>query len=99
VRLLTQPGFQLYRAVVRDISPQGIGLLTEQPFVAGAVLAVLLPRRHTNVSGVLTAQVRRATRLPDGTWLVGCSLSRPLTEKELRTLLEVPDMLRSPAGG
>lgn len=87
VRLMTRPDFQVYPALLHDLAPWGIGLLAEQPFAEEAVLIVLLQRRDANVSGVLTAQVRHATPLPDGAWRVGCRLVRPLAAKELLALL------------
>ena len=51
------------------------------------VLAVRLLDRHPSVPHILTAKVRHSTAQADGTWLVGCRLSRLLAEKELRALL------------
>ena len=87
VRLLARPSFRSYRALLRDVSFRGIGLLVEEPLDVGTVLAVQLQSKHTQVSGILTATVRHATPLPDGTCVVGCSLNRPLSNEEIQALL------------
>lgn len=87
VRLLARPSFRAYRALLRDVSFRGIGLLVEESLDVGTMLAVQLRSKHTQVSGILTATVRHATPLPDGTCVVGCSLNRPLTDEEIQALM------------
>jgi hypothetical protein len=87
VRLLAKPSFQSFHAVVRDIAFRSIGLMVEKPFDIGTVLAIQMRSRHTGFSGILSAQVQHATRQPDGTWLLGCTLSRSLTDDEIFQLL------------
>ena len=87
VRLLARPSFRSYRALLRDVSFRGIGLLVEESLEVGSVLAVQLRSKHTQVSGILTATVRHATPLPDGTCVVGCSLNRPLSDEEIQALM------------
>ena len=87
VRLLARPSFQSYHAVVRDVSFRSIGLMVEKPFEAGTVLAIQMRSRHAGFSGILSAQVQHSTQQADGTWLMGCTLSRSLTDDEIFQLL------------
>ena len=87
VRLLAKPSFQSYHAVVRDISFRSIGLLVEKPFDIGTILAIQMRSRHAGFSGILSAQVQHATQQADGTWLMGCTLSRSLTDDEIFQML------------
>ena len=87
VRLVNWAVLDVRRAALRDVSRRGIGLLTRQPFELGTVLDVHLGAGRAGAPALLRANVRHATRLPGGTWLVGCSLSRSLAGKELLALL------------
>jgi len=87
VRVLTKPGLHSFSAIVRDISVLGIGLLVQQPCEPGTLVALQLRSRHARFSGILTAVVKHATTQPDGDWLLGCSLSRSLTDDEVLGLL------------
>ena len=87
VRLLARPSFNAYHAVVRDVAFRSIGLMVEKPFDTGTVLAIQMRSRHAGFSGILSAQVQHATRQEDGTWLLGCTLSRSLTDDEIFQLL------------
>src|SRR5471032_1834029 len=78
VRILARPSFQSYHAVVRDVAFRSIGLMIEKPFDTGTILAIQMRSRHAGFSGILSAQVQHATRQDDGTWLLGCTLSRSL---------------------
>jgi hypothetical protein len=87
VRVLARPSFQSYHALVREVAFRSIGLLLEKPFEAGTVLAIQMRSRHTGFSGILSAQVQHTTQQADGTWLLGCTLSRSLTDDEIFQLL------------
>ena len=87
LRVVARPTFRCVRAVVRDVSVRGLALLVAERFEPGTVLAVELRERDGEVSGVLTARVRHLRRAPGDLWLVGCSLSRTLTDDELAALL------------
>ncbi len=87
VRVCARPSFRSFDAVIRDASSDGLGLVVPCCFEPGTVLAIQLQAREAGFSGVLTGRVVHATPLPDGTWVVGCLLSRPLTEDELLGLL------------
>jgi hypothetical protein len=74
-------------AVLRDISPRGIGLLVDGFVKPEMILEIDLP----NVSGqqplILTARVRHAVSLPDQSTLLGCSLERELCLEDVLALL------------
>jgi hypothetical protein len=99
VLLLAWPSLREYQAVLHDVSRQGVGLRTQEPFAPDTLLALRLPGRLPGLPNLLTATARHATAQADGTWLVGCDLSRPLAEEELLALREVPDVPRPRAGG
>ncbi len=87
VRVLAKPGCAAFPATVRDISQLGIGLVAEKPCKPGTFLALRLRTRDARFSDLLTASVKHATALPDGGWLLGCALSRTLTDDEILGLL------------
>jgi hypothetical protein len=87
VRLIARPSFQAYQAVVRDLSVSGMGLLLDHPFEIGTVLAIQLRQARHGLSCILSGKVIHATAQPDGRWLVGCELSRSLTDDEIWSLL------------
>ena len=87
VRVIARPNFQAHRAFLQDVSLEGIGLILDRPFDIGTLLAVQLRSTHTGVSGILTAKVIHATQQGDGSWLVGCTLNRRLTDDEICHLL------------
>jgi hypothetical protein len=87
VRLVIQQDLREQQAVLHDASAWGVGLLALEPLAPGTVLVFQPPGRPAGSPCVLTATVRHATALPDRTWHLGCSLSQPLADDELRTLL------------
>jgi len=87
VRVLARPSFQPHHAIVRDVSVRSIGLIVEKSFEPGTILAVQMRKCHAGFSGILSAQVQQASSQPDGTWFLGCTLSRSLTDDEIFQLL------------
>lgn len=75
-----------WQATVRNVSASGIGLILERRFERGVLLTVELNDRDGHPHLIL-ARVRHATALPEGGWLIGCSLLDPLSEDEIRLLL------------
>jgi c-di-GMP-binding flagellar brake protein YcgR len=78
------------RAVVRDLSATGIGLVVNQPLKAGAVLLLSLEAVDRRLARALPARVMHASAVSDGHWLVGCQFVRRLGEAELQALLSGP---------
>ena len=73
-------------ATVRDISPQGIGLLCGGPVRPGEVLNLHLSGRRVRLAVTLRVRVVHAGQRPDGRWLVGGALEPPLPEALAREL-------------
>jgi hypothetical protein len=82
-----------WRARVRDLSIQGMGLLFDRGLAAGTVLDVVLENAAGDRSVSVLALVRHGTRMPDGSWLLGCQFSRSLT------VLELDDLVGRPVSG
>ncbi len=74
-------------AVVRDLCVRGLGLVADFPFVEGEIVSVRIDAAHGILPAALSAQVRHVRAQPDGNWLLGCSLSRSLTDDEMFALL------------
>jgi hypothetical protein len=72
---------------VSDVYADNIGLSLECAFEKGTALTIQLPSKQAGFPGNLTANVKHATLQPDGRWLVGCRLSRSLTDDELFALI------------
>jgi hypothetical protein len=94
IHLFAKPQLGLIEAHIRNFSPRGLGIVTDRPFTTGTLLAVQRQRGQLGLTGMLTAKVRHVAVLPDGQWLLGCSLSRQLTNEEL-TNLRMPQGYRS----
>ena len=77
----------MHRALVRDVSESGMGLILDRSFQKGTILAIQLRSREAGFSGILSATVQHTTVLEDGYCLLGCSLSRTLTGTEMNALL------------
>jgi hypothetical protein len=84
---LTKPSFKAERAVVRDVSRRGIGLIARRPANAGTVLAIRLKDTQSGMECILSAEVRRCAQQTDDTWLLGCQLSRSLSDAEMFSML------------
>jgi hypothetical protein len=81
-----EPKAPSFSADVRDVSIQGIGLIAQQSFVSGTSFAIDAGPSGRSLPMELTVQVRHATMLADGRWLLGCSFSRPLTADDFEVL-------------
>src|SRR6266508_1213861 len=69
-------------ALVHDVSAAGLSLVLRYRFEPGTVLAIYLDMPNAE-SGPALARVIHAGRRPDGKWLLGCSLSRPLNDEQV----------------
>jgi hypothetical protein len=80
-------------ATVRNISAEGIGLVTNRPFKAGMSLTMELPTDPKLMGKPVLIQVMHAKHQPGtNNWVVGGTFSRKLTHQELEALRS-----RSPA--
>jgi hypothetical protein len=85
--LFAPPDFRRRQATVLDVACGGLGLLLAEPLRVGAMVAIR-PDGPIDPNQVLGMRVRHATPQPDGSWLVGCSRARDLSDDVLRALLE-----------
>ena len=68
---------------IHDQSVSGIGILSSRHFAAGTPIGLHVPATSVTPLKFLSAEVRHATAQPDGFWLLGCALMRPLTIDEI----------------
>jgi hypothetical protein len=87
VRFLIRPSYESHRAFLEEVSERGLRLRFKHPLEPGTVLAIQLRSSQAGASLILSAQVRHATPQKDSGWVIGCSLSRNLSEDELFGLL------------
>jgi hypothetical protein len=80
-----QKGFTLR---IHNISASGIGLLSGHRFEPGSILLVQVREENPSRSPLLVAKVVHATSQPTGDWLIGCILTRGLSEAEVRALVD-----------
>jgi hypothetical protein len=73
-------------AKVHDLSLKGISLVLEEFFEPGQTLVVELPSK-TPASSAVSARVVHVLAQKNGSWLVGCAFSRPLSDQEYQALL------------
>jgi hypothetical protein len=87
LRLMQRSKYKRHEAVIYDVSPRGLGLLIACKLEPGITIAIFLKQDLSQASDIVSAKVTHATAQPDGRWLVGCSLSRRLSDGELSKLL------------
>jgi hypothetical protein len=68
-----------FLAEIRNVSIQGIAVITNQPYALGMKFVIESGRSGKRVPTALTATIHHVAALPDGRWLCGCSFSRCLT--------------------
>jgi hypothetical protein len=88
VYFLVKPSFQLRGGTVADVSAEGVSLLVGRPLEPNTALAFQLRDIELSRRLIFRAEVRHVRVLPDGGWLVGCCLSRPLGASELALFQE-----------
>ncbi len=75
------------QAHVMDISPSGIGMLVIRPLEVGTLLTLELPGVRDDSVVTVLASVARSGQATEGEWVAGCTFSRELTEREMKTLV------------
>jgi hypothetical protein len=69
---------------IRNVSQNGIGILTATRVAPGAFLAVKVPGRRLKAPRIMKARVIHATFLPDvRTWLIGCYFVQELRKEDV----------------
>lgn len=76
-----------YKAVVRDLSATGIGLVVNQGFDKDTLLTIELQSADQSFSFSLLARVVHASSTDGISWLIGCSFVRELTEDEVQNMV------------
>jgi serine/threonine protein kinase len=86
VRLLGEQDQVFWRAVARDISNHGIGLVSDREFPRGTILVVQLTSPPDRQSRPMYVRVVRAVPQAGGRWLLGCTFARQVSDGEIDTL-------------
>jgi hypothetical protein len=87
-RLRRAIGTETWYAVVRNVSCEGIGLLSNRPFKARMLLAIELPTREGKFQPPKAMCVKHARLVPGTTWwALGGVFANRLTDDEVRALL------------
>ena len=79
-------GADLGQVKIKNISMEGIGLITVRPVEVGTVLAIGLANKARNFNKMVLVRVVHATAVPGGC-LVGGAFTAPLTYQEMSTLV------------
>ncbi len=87
-RVLDSESDRFGDADVCDISTNGIGLILASAVRAGEVLAIQLHCRNQQVARRMPVRVMYALERKFGEWRVGGCFIRPLTQLELRAVLD-----------
>jgi hypothetical protein len=95
---MARPGLTLEQAHLYDISRVGVGLVMARGLRQGTVVLLNLPGRRPGDTLTQSARVVHSALLPDGRWLVGCRLSRPLGDVELQENILRDDPKVGPRG-
>lgn len=75
-----------FSATIADFSILGIGIVVTSACAAGTELTFLPGRHGAKFTDHLSAEVRHATELGNGTWRLGCRFSRILTLEDVLAL-------------
>jgi hypothetical protein len=68
---------------LKNISQQGIGLITSKKLEVGSLLAVKLANAAKNAVKTMLVRITHVTPQPGNTYLIGGTLDTPLTYEEL----------------
>ncbi len=85
-----EPGWPV---AVRDVSLGGVGLLSPRPVEPGQQVVLEL-RRGAGVRVRAAARVAYVRAVPGAGHVVGCQLNEPLSERDVRALLNNPEAAR-----
>jgi hypothetical protein len=75
---------------VRDVSANGIGLLSTRRFERGTILLLQLEEENGSLPPLLIGKVVHVIAQEDGDWLVGCALTRALAQADVRAIADEP---------
>jgi hypothetical protein len=73
--------------LIRDVSARGAGFEFPCPLPNGTFIVLELPRHsRKDLEKMVRAQIISSREQEDGTYLIGCSFARPLTEEEVERM-------------
>ena len=75
------------RGIIRDVSRLGIGMISELFLEPGTVIAIQLRSAEHGFSDMLSATIIHCGQQEGGAYLLGCRLSRSLSNQEMKALL------------
>jgi hypothetical protein len=81
-------GEELSVAHACDVSLGGIKLLSAHKFERGTILKIKTTPDDPDQPFFMTAEVRYATPMPEGNWIMGCAFVTELSEKDLLAWLD-----------
>ncbi len=76
-----------WKAMIRDLSTTGVGMILNQSFDPDTELAVELFSPDMLLCYTVLTRVVHSNRQGNGSWLVGCRFVRELSPEELQNLL------------
>ncbi len=82
IKVLVRPSFQPLGAIARDASRRGISLYVPTAIPLGSRLALQVRGRRHGSSCIVSGRVIYLGQRGNG-WVVGCELTRPLSDQEL----------------
>jgi hypothetical protein len=78
----------LWAGRIQDVSREGIRIKIKRPFEPGTLLRLEVAIDPEQTPVLLLARVIHVISNPDGTFALGCSLAKPLSEDELTKMTE-----------
>jgi hypothetical protein len=78
-----RPTFAPLKAVVKDISTLGIGLICAEPIEPGAFVALYWLYGPDSRRRIIRAHVVRVAPYPRGGWVAGCVFTEPLRSDDI----------------
>jgi hypothetical protein len=73
---------------VHDMSANGIGLLSTRRFELGTMLLLQIEEGGNSLPPLIIGRVMHVCAQADGTWLVGCALTRAFEQSDIRDLAD-----------
>jgi hypothetical protein len=72
---------------IRNLSRGGVAVTLSRRFEIGTLLAIDVQGQAEAILGTVLARVVRVAPQDDGGWLLGCTLTKPVSEEDLKALL------------
>jgi hypothetical protein len=70
-----------------NLSRGGVAITLARRFEVGTILAIGVQGQSEQVLGTVVARVAHVSNQADGSWLHGCSFTKPISEEDLKELL------------